>query len=446
MRSSTASPNAQLSGSPVCDENSVPGMHTAAADKADTAQPNQDTSADAGSNDTSIGNCDILEDLPLAERLAEKQHQRMLAEAAVRSRSRSPPADAHGLSTAAAVEHSCGAAIAVSARQLPAVEPAAATPAGDGPVAAAPAVTAVPRRAGRAAWARPLPRQSPVPADSHVVSPGPTQLQPDAVSSLGGATHPSKPVDNLQIHADHSAPPSSGAKAVTTGAVAMAEPNKPLLRPAGQQAKQPTGLQAELSSVAEVQHDQQPTGELSEPEPSGMQFLIDIDDSPAPAGHLGTSPHGASSQDKQAGLSWPQHANAKPQHSRLQTSSFAAADDRSVSCMQGCSTVAAEDNDGQRVQQEAFQAAVRGISPSKFGSPSLGCVPTDDMIVPDTPPYSSASQAGSPAADLRPGPTWLTPLLARHQPGQGRQYSPSMMGRPHGMRLASSCSRSAEPT
>ena len=443
-QTSTASANAQLSGSPVCDENSRPGMRTAAADKADTALAHQDTSAGTSPNNMGTDESDILEQLPLAERLAEKQRQRMLAEAAARSRSRSPAAGAHGLSTAAAVEHSCAAAVAGSAHQLPAVGSAATMPVAAAPAAAAAAavVTTVARRAGRAAWARPLPRQSPAPADSHTVSLGPTQLQPGAASTLCGAVLTSRPEGNLQKHADHDALPSSGAEAVTTGAVAMAAPTKPLLQPAGQQATQPTGLQAELSSVAEMQHDQESSGELSEPEPGGMQFLIDIDDSPAPAGPPGTSHQRQSSPDKQAGLSWPEHATAKPQHSRLQTSSCTA-DDSFASCAQGCPAVAAEGNDGQRLQQEPFQAVVRRTSPSKFGSPSLGSAPIDDMIVPDTPPYSCTSQAGSPTADPRPGPAWLTPLLARHQPGQGRQYSPSMLGRPHGMRLASSTLQAA---
>ena len=59
---------------------------------------------------------------------------------------------------------------------------------------------------------------------------------------------------------------------------------------------------------------------------------------------------------------------------------------------------------------------------------AMGPVPTDAMTVPDTPPYSHASHVGSPT-----GPTWLSPMLTKQQPGQGKQYSPSMLGRPAGM-------------
>ena len=59
---------------------------------------------------------------------------------------------------------------------------------------------------------------------------------------------------------------------------------------------------------------------------------------------------------------------------------------------------------------------------------AMGPVPTDAMTVPDTPPYSHASHVGSPS-----GPTWLSPMLTKQQPGQGKQYSPSMLGRPAGM-------------
>ena len=59
---------------------------------------------------------------------------------------------------------------------------------------------------------------------------------------------------------------------------------------------------------------------------------------------------------------------------------------------------------------------------------AMGPMPIDAMTVPDTPPYSHASHADSPSA-----PTWLSPMLTKQQPGQGKQYSPSMLGRPTGM-------------
>ena len=59
---------------------------------------------------------------------------------------------------------------------------------------------------------------------------------------------------------------------------------------------------------------------------------------------------------------------------------------------------------------------------------AMGPLPTDAMTVPDTPPYSHASHVGSPT-----GPTWLSPMLTKQHPGQGKQYSPSMLGRPAGM-------------
>ena len=74
------------------------------------------------------------------------------------------------------------------------------------------------------------------------------------------------------------------------------------------------------------------------------------------------------------------------------------------------------------MQQVPSQHANRAAG---FGSPSLGCLPTNTMTVPDTPPCSHASHASSPT-----DPAWLSPMLIKHQPGQGRQYSPSMLGRP----------------
>ena len=59
---------------------------------------------------------------------------------------------------------------------------------------------------------------------------------------------------------------------------------------------------------------------------------------------------------------------------------------------------------------------------------AMGAVPIDALTVPDTPPYSHASHVGSPT-----GPTWLSPMLTKQHPGQGKQYSPSMLGRPAGM-------------
>ena len=59
---------------------------------------------------------------------------------------------------------------------------------------------------------------------------------------------------------------------------------------------------------------------------------------------------------------------------------------------------------------------------------ATGPVPADETTVPDTPPYSHASHARSPT-----GPTWLSPMLTKQQPGQGKQYSPSMLGRPADM-------------
>lgn len=63
-----------------------------------------------------------------------------------------------------------------------------------------------------------------------------------------------------------------------------------------------------------------------------------------------------------------------------------------------------------------------------WASAAMGPEPSDAMTVPDTPPYSYTSHVGSPT-----GPTWLSPMLTKQQPGQGKQYSPSMLGRPAGM-------------
>ena len=63
-----------------------------------------------------------------------------------------------------------------------------------------------------------------------------------------------------------------------------------------------------------------------------------------------------------------------------------------------------------------------------WASDAMGPEPSDAMTVPDTPPYSYASHIGSPS-----GPTWLSPMLTKQQAGQGKQYSPSMLGRPAGM-------------
>lgn len=72
---------------------------------------------------------------------------------------------------------------------------------------------------------------------------------------------------------------------------------------------------------------------------------------------------------------------------------------------------------------------------------AMGPEPSDAMTVPDTPPYSYASHVGSPT-----GPTWLSPMLTKQQPGQGRQYSPSMLGRPAGMPHMDSSSTHAATT
>ena len=66
--------------------------------------------------------------------------------------------------------------------------------------------------------------------------------------------------------------------------------------------------------------------------------------------------------------------------------------------------------------------------PLEVSSPSLQLLPANAMTVPDTPPFSHTSHVRSPA-----GPAWLSPMLTKHLPGQGRQHSPSMLGRPPGV-------------
>ncbi len=411
----------------VPDENSNPGAHVA---NTAVAEQEHDTSADASPSEMGTDDTDILEQLPLAERLAEKQHQRVLADAAIRSRSKSPALDLPTPRATTLAGQSChhsaigipdpAAAASASTDSAHHLAVAGALPAADGLAAAAAAVTAVSKNGGRAAWARPLPRPSPAPARPHLPSSAAPQVQQGVVSTPNG---PSRAEGTPPQPSDDRAPASS-VQATGMSLAAVAEPNR--CASGEQQPDQAAILQAEQPSTAGMD-GKQPAAEAC-----CMQFLIDIDDSPAPADPSSARPSGLSSHDNH-GL--PQLVTTKPQHSRLQLNSCTAPELAAGPRMQG-HQLAANTEAGQKPQQEPAQTAVRASMPSGSGSPCVGPLPTDSMTVPDTPPYSNTSQAGSPMGEPRSGPTWLSPLLARHQPGQGRLYSPSMLGRPHGMHLA----------
>ena len=417
--------------SAVPDENSNPGAHVA---NTAAAEQEHDTSADASPSDLGTDGSDILEQLPLAERLAEKQHQRVLVDAVVRARSKSQALDLPTPRATTVVGQSCqhsakgapdpaaadpAAAASVSADSTRHVAMAGALPAANGLAATAAAVKAVPKNGGRASWARPLARPSPAPARPHLPSPAVPHVQQGVVSALTG---PSRAEGTPPRPSDDRAPASS---VHTTGMslAAVAEPNK--CASGEQQPDQAANSQAGQPSTAGMD-SKQPA-----PEACHMQFLIDIDNSPAPAEQSSTRPSALSSHDNH-GL--PQLVTTKPQHSRLQLNSCTASELAAGPRMQGHQQ-AANTEAGRKPQQETDQTATRAIMPSGSGSPCVGPLPNDSMTVPDTPPYSN-SQAGSPKGEPRSGPTWLSPLLARHQPGQGRLYSPSMLGRPHGMHLA----------
>ncbi len=424
------------------DENSNPGAHVA---KTAVAEQEHDTSADASPSEMGTDDSDILEQLPLAERLAEKQHQQALVAAAVRSRSKSPALDLPTPRPTTLAGQSChhvamgvpdpAAAASASAGSAHHLGVAGALPAADGlaaaaAAAAAAAVTAVSKNGCRASWARPLPRPSPAPAGPHLPSQAAPQGQQGAFSTLTG---PSRAEGTPPRPSDDRAPVSS-VQATGMSLAAVAEPNK--CASGEQQPDQAANLQAEQPSTAGMD-SKQPA-----PEACHMQFLIDIDDSPAPADRSSAGPSGLSSHDTH-GL--PQLVTTKPQHSRLQLNSCAAPELAAGPRMQGHQQ-AAKREAGQKPQQEPAETAARASMPAGSGSPCVGPLSTDSMTVPDTPPYSTNSQAGSPMGEPRSGPTWLSPLLARHQPGQGRLYSPSMLGRPHGMHLATTTVEAAAAT
>ena len=411
----------------VSDENNNPGAHVTSTA---VAEQEHDMSADASLGDMGTDDSDILEQLPLAERLAEKQHQQVLADAAVRSRSKSPALDLPTPRAVTLAGQSChhvamgvpdpAAAASAGAHSAHHLVVAGALPAADG-LAAVAAVKAVTKNGGRAAWARPLPRPSPAPAGPHLPSPAASRLQQGIVSTPAGASR----ADGTPAQYPDDRAPASSVQATSMSLAAVAVPNR--CASGEQQPDQAANLQAEQPSPADVD-GKQPAAEAT-----CMKFLIDIDDSPAPApaDQYSGAPSGLSSHHNHGP---PQLVTTKPQHSRLQLNSCTAPELAAGPRTQGHQLANTEA--GKKPQQEPAETATRASMPCNLGSPCVGPLPTDSMTVPDTPPYSSNSQAGSPMGEPRSGPTWLSPLLARHQPGQGRLYSPSMLGRPHGMHLA----------
>ncbi|KAL0018444.1 hypothetical protein WJX77_010041 [Trebouxia sp. C0004] len=408
----------------VSDETSNPGALIAVTA---VAEQEHYISADADPSQMGTDDSDILEQLPLAERLAEKQHQRVQAAAAVRSRSKSPALDLPTYRATTLVGQSChhvamgvpdpAAAASASADSAHHSAVAGALPATCGLAAAAAAAKAVSKNGGRAAWARPLPRPSSARARPHLPSPAAPQVQQGVISTL---TAPSRAEGTPAQPSDDRASAGS-VQATSWSPHPQAEPKRCASE---QQVEQAANLQAEQPSAPGMD-GKQPAAEASR-----MKFLIEIDDSPADQSSAG--PSGLSSHDNHG---QPQLATTKPQHSRLQLNSCTAPDLAAGLRMQGHQQ-AANIEAGQKPHQEPAQTATRAPMPSGSGSPCIEPLLIDSMTVPDTPPYSSNSQAGSPLGDPRSGPTWLSPLLARHQSGQGRLYSPSMLGRPHGMHLA----------
>ncbi len=417
----------------VSDENRNPGAHVA---NTAVAEQEDDTSADASPSEMGTDDFDILEQLPLAERLAEKQHQQALAAAAVRSRSKPPALDLSAVWATTVVGQSCGhsamgvpdpAAAASASTNSAHLAVAGALPAADGRAAAA--VKAVSKNGGRASWARPLPRPSPAPAEPHLPSPAAPQVQHGVVSR---PIAPSRAEGTPPWPSDDRAPASS-VQAIAMSQAAVAEPNRCASE---QHHDQAANLQADQPSTAGM-HGKQPA-----PEACRMDFLIDIDNSPAPADRSSAGPSALSSHDNHGP---PQLVTTKPQHSRLQLHSCTSPELAAGLRMQGHQQ-AANTEASRKPQQEPAQTAARASMPYGSGSTCVGPLPSDSMTVPDTPPYSSTSQAGSPRGEPRSGPTWLSPLLARHQPGQGRLYSPSMLGRPHGMHLATTTAEATAAT
>ncbi len=369
-------------------------------------------SPDASLDELCSDASDILEELPLAERLAEKQHQRMLAEAATRPGAE--PAAASGqqhkspLADTSAARPATASAAAVQGQTLLADTPAAKS--GVATAADAAAAAAAPRVAKRSSWVRPRLPQPAVAAGP--AEPSPVELQPQQNVITNRAD-----INSLSRVADSNAQVESAAQAVSVKAELLTESGQPA-RPAG-------------TPRATVTHDAsgpQHAGEHSQP--SHMAFLIDIDDSPVPAG---SSAHEAQVNADQHDpmMDAPQQARQEPS---WQPHSAPYVSIMGLSHSHGQDAGGTSDASASGIMYQ--DPAQRTVRPSGLGSPSLGPLPADALTVPDTPPYSSTSQGGSPKAGPRPGPTWLSPLLARHQPGQGRQYSPSMLGRPHGMHMS----------
>ena len=161
------------------------------------------------------------------------------------------------------------------------------------------------------------------------------------------------------------------------------------------------------------------------PHPQPPSFSIDIDDLPdLPSAQIASHHTHAESATAHlpstSALPAVQLLSAAPDSNQRQPAPASAAISPSHASAQ------LEDEEGFPMAPAIYP--MQPNRPSGFSSPSFGCLRTIAMTVPDTPPYSHASHAGSPT-----GPTWLSPMLTKHQPGQGRQYSPSLLGRPPGM-------------
>ena len=407
---------------------------SAAAASAQQAAIGQDheRNADASPSAPHTNGSDILEELPLAERLAERQHRSMLADAASGSSPTSAAGDQSELAAAqqyqfATATHQyaptegkselqlLGSTAAKAQDRLPVAGMSDAT------VAAAAAVPAIARVAQRPCWVRARPQQPAVATDAHLHSPAGPRSQQD--------NHVVRQVADM---AESNLPGHAGDTACFMSATAALAIQTTMSAEAGQQLPEKLAQQVQQQDAGDAQHTPDVPRTRKHPEPPHLAFLIDIDDSPAPAKPFAPETAVSDRQYPSAPLS-EHHADvSEPLQPRPEPSKEGHA-------VPTVGVVSLVNNQGSvsAVHPDAHLSHVNPhapLWPTGFSSPSLGPVMlSEEMTVPDTPPYSSGSAVMGPG----PGPSWLSPLLARQQPEQSQQYSPSMLGRPPAIHLSS---------
>ena len=409
---------------------------SAAAASAQQAAVGQDhdRSADASPSAPHTNGSDILEELPLAERLAERQHRSMLADAASGSGPTSAAGDQSELAAAqqyqfATASHQHAPIEGKSELQLlgsTAVKAQDRLPVAgmsDATVAAAAAVPAIAQVAQRPSWVRARPQQRIVATDAHLHSTaGPRSQQDDHV------------VRQVADMAESNLPGHAGDTACFMSATAALAVQTTMSAEAGQQLPEKLAQQVHQQDAGDAQHTPDVPCTGKHPESPHLAFLIDIDDSPAPANPFTSETAVSDRQHPSAPLS-EHHADvSEPLQTRPEPSreGHPVPTTGVVSLVNNQGSVSAVHPDAHLSRVDPHTA----VWPTGFSSPSLGPVMlSEEMTVPDTPPYSSGSAVVGPAPG--PGPSWLSPLLARQQPEQSRQYSPSMLGRPPAIHLSS---------